>query len=332
MTTRAARGVALLGVLVAAAIVARLLVGSSGVGLPGAEIVGYRVSATIVAATTGAALGLSGLLLQALLRNPLASPFILGVSSGAGFGYMLALYLGWRFGVDVAGPLAAALGVAGPVLAATAGGLLALVVVWMLGCRDGVPEPLSLVLAGVVVGAIAAAATTAVQSIVPNGLRGDFVGWMMGRIPEAPPRGLVVAVVGCAAIGVALAWRMGPALDAASTSDDEAASMGVALRPQRVLLFTLAGLLAAATVPLTGPIAFVGLVGPHCARLLLGARHRPLAIGAPLAGAAMLVAADALRQLVDLGGGRLPVGVVTALVGGPIFLVLLRRGSRGSLA
>lgn len=329
MSGSALRGVLLLGIVVAASFAARILVGSSGVGVPAPDVVGYRASAAVVALSTGAALGLSGLLLQALLRNPLASPFILGVSSGAGFGYMLALYIGWRFGIDIAGPLAAALGVAGPVLAATAGGLLALALVWMLGCRDGVPEPLSIVLAGVVVGAIAAAATTAVQSIVPSGLRGDFLGWMMGRIPEAPPRGLLAAVVASAAIGIALAWRMGPGLDAASTSDDEAASMGVALRPQRIALFTLAGLLAAATVPLTGPIAFVGLVGPHLTRLLLGARHRPLALGAPMAGAAMLLAADALRQLVDLGGGRLPVGVVTTLIGGPVFLLLLRRSSRG---
>jgi iron complex transport system permease protein len=83
--------------------------------------------------------------------------------------------------------------------------------------------------------------------------------------------------------------------------------------------------LTAATVALTGPIAFVGLVAPHAARVVLGPRHRPLAIGSAFAGAALLVAADAVRQAIDLGGGRLPVGVVTAIVGGPVFLSLLRR-------
>lgn len=322
-------GAGLVGIAVALALAmaGRLLLGSSGVGWPASEIIGYRVSAVAVGAVVGASLGVSGLLLQVLLRNPLASPFILGLSSGAGFGYMVALYLGWRFGIEVSGPFAAALGVGGPVVSATLGSLLVLGVVWSLGMRQGSPDPLALVLAGVIVGAIASAATTAVQSIVPSGLRGDFLGWMMGRIPEAPPRGLFVCLACLCVAGIAIAWRVGPALDAASASDDEAIAVGVPLVRLRRLLFLLSGLLAAATVPLAGPIGFVGLIGPHAARLILGAKHRPLALGSGLAGAALLVAADAARQLVDLGGGRLPVGVVTALVGGPIFLWLLRRGA-----
>ncbi len=326
----AARGRATVGLLALAAILAvafaaRWLIGSTGFGWPIAEVAGFRLGAATTAAAVGAALAIAGLFLQVLLRNPLASPFVLGLSSGAGFGYMLALWIAWRFAIDWSAGAGTALGVAGPVLAATAGSLLALLVVWRLGMRNGVADPLSLVLAGVVVSAIAGAATTALQSIVPNGLRGDFVGWMMGRIPESPPTGLLVVVAGLALVGVAAGCWLGPALDAASTSDDEAASVGVPLAALRRSLFVLAGLLAASTVALAGPIAFVGLVAPHAARLLLGARHRPLAVGSALAGAALLVAADAARQAIDLGGGRLPVGVLTAIVGGPIFLWLLRR-------
>ncbi|MFO0828645.1 MAG: iron ABC transporter permease [Phycisphaerales bacterium] len=314
-------GVAVFALALLAAIGARLLLGSTGFGWPDAEIVHYRVAATASAAAVGAALAIAGLFLQVLLRNPLASPFVLGLSSGAGFGYMLALFVAWRFQFEVTGAVA---GVAGPVVAATLGSLATLAIVWAIGTRRGVAEPVTLVLAGVVVSAIAAAGSTALQSLVPAGLRGDFVGWMMGRIPDAPPRELLAVVAGLAIAGTALGAWLGPALDASSLSDDESLAIGVPLRPLRAALFVMAGVLAAATVALAGPIAFVGLVAPHLARLLLGARHRLLAIGASLAGAALLVAADAARQGIDLGGGRLPVGVLTALVGGPVFLWLLR--------
>ncbi|MDZ4755274.1 MAG: iron ABC transporter permease [Phycisphaerae bacterium] len=325
-------GAAVLGAALLVAIAGRLFLGSTGFGWPDADIVRYRVAATAAACAVGAALAISGLFLQVLLRNPLASPFVLGLSSGAGFGYMLAMYLAWRFGLGLDGFF----GVAAPVVAATLGSLVTLGVVWRIGSRpagdSAVADPVTLVLAGVVVSAIAGAGSTALQSLVPAGLRGDFVAWMMGRIPDAPPVSLLVTVAVLALAGTALGALLGPALDAASLSDDEAISVGVALRPLRTGLFVFAGTLAAATVALAGPIAFVGLVAPHAARMLLGARHRPLAVGSALAGATLLVAADAARQAVDLGGGRLPVGVLTAIAGGPIFLWLLRStaGRRGA--
>jgi len=123
---------------------------------------------------------------------------------------------------------------------------------------------------------------------------------------------------------IALASRA-RALDVACLSEDEAESSGVALQPLRRVLFAVGGLLAAVSVAYAGPIGFVGLIGPHIARRLVGARHAMLVPGSALAGAAVLVSADLLRQLLDLGTGRLPVGVVTALAGGPAFLWLLRR-------
>jgi iron complex transport system permease protein len=322
MPSRPAAGVALLAVLLAAAIAVRLAVGSSGFGWPASDVARYRIDAATAAAGIGAALAIAGLLLQVLLRNPLASPFVLGLSSGAGFGYMLALYLGYRFGVELGA--GGVLGVGGPVLCATAASLVTLGLVWRLGSRAGGSDPLALVLAGVVVSAIAGAGIVTLQSLVPNGLRGDLATWMMGRIPDAPPRGLLGTIAVLAILGTALATWLGRALDAASLSDDEAASIGLRIGPLRLGLFAVAGILTAATVALAGPIAFVGLVAPHAARIVLGARHAPLALGSALSGAILLVAADALRQSVDLGTGRLPVGVVTALIGGPVFLWLLR--------
>lgn len=313
-----------LGLLLAAfmfALALRYLVGSSGFGEPGEGIARYRLDAGLAATAIGVSLAIAGLFLQVLLRNPLASPFVLGLSSGASFGYMLALYLASQFGI-AAGSF---FGLSGPSLFAVGGSLVALALVWQLGSRRGAIDPLGLVLAGVIIGSMAAAGTTALQSLVPAGLRGDFVGWMMGRIPEAPPQGLLLIVSAIAAAATGLGIAIGPALDASSLSDDEARSVGVRLTMVRVTLFVVSGVLAAGTVALAGPIAFVGLVAPHAARLMVGPRHATLVLGSALAGAAMLLAADAIRQVVDVGGGRLPVGVLTALVGGPVFLILLRR-------
>lgn len=304
-----------------AALALRYLAGSTGFGAPSDAVERYRLDSGLAGTAVGVALAIAGLFLQVLLRNPLASPFVLGLSSGAGFGYMLALYLAWKFNIAAA----TRFGVTGPTLFAMAGSLLALAVVWRIGSRRGVVDPLGLVLAGVIVGSMAAAGTSAMQSLVPAGLRGDFVLWMMGRIPEAPPQGLLLTVSALAAAATGLGIVIGRTLDAASLSDDEAVSVGVRLGTLRLTLFVTAGILSAATVALAGPIAFVGLVAPHAARLLVGPRHATLALGSALAGASLLLFADAARQLIEIGGGRLPVGVLTAVVGGPVFLLLLRR-------
>jgi iron complex transport system permease protein len=315
---KVARGLAMLAALLGLAIVARLWLGGAGAGWPGPEALRYRLFAAASGVGIGAALGISGLFLQVLLRNPLASPFILGISGGASLGYAIALLVAWRLGGAGAAPL-------GPVPAATLGAIVTVAIVWRFGTREGRIDPLTLVLAGAVVGAITGALTMAVQSLVPGSVRGDLVGWLMGRVPEAPDRGLLaflaVLVVASAAIGT----RAGRALDVATLSDDEATTLGLSLGRLRLVLFLLACTLTATTVALAGPIAFVGLVAPHAARIALGARHGPLVAGAAFAGAALLVAADAARQAIDLGGGRLPVGVVTAFLGGIAFLLILRK-------
>jgi len=315
---RVAAGLGLLAFVALAAVAARFLCGATGFGFPAPEAFRYRAFAAGSGAAVGACLGLAGLFLQALLRNPLASPFILGISGGASLGYVLSLYLAWRFGSETVGIL-------GPVPSATLGALVSMFVVWRLGTRDGAIDPLTLVLAGAVTGAIAGALTMAVQSLAPGGVRADLVAWLLGRIPEAPSPWLLALVAGLAGLGLVVGLACARALDAATLSDDEASSLGLSLPRLRLALFVLACTLTAATVALAGPIAFVGLVAPHAARLALGARHGPLVPGAALAGVAILVGADAARQSVDLGAGRMPVGVVTAFLGGTAFLVLLRR-------
>jgi len=332
--TRRTLGIVALAVVALGVITLRLLLerplgGTIALAWPDATILGLRVTAVLCAAIVGISLAVSGTLLQALMRNPLADPFILGVSSGAGLGVMATLLLAALVDsgrATIPAWLESALAGGGVVVPAAVGGLLALAIVQALGLRRGGPDPLALVLAGVVVSAICGALVMLMQHLVPHGVRGDLAVWMMGRIPEAAdPRLLWVA--GILALGGAAAGMvLGRAMDAATFGDDEAHSLGLSLGRLRIVLATVAGVLAASSVALAGPIAFVGLIAPHTARLVVGARHGPLVLGAAFCGVALLVGADCLRQVVDLGGGRMPVGIFTALVGGPLFLWLLRSG------
>ncbi|HMN96352.1 MAG TPA: iron ABC transporter permease [Phycisphaerales bacterium] len=338
------RRIAAIGAALAALVVLRLFVerplgGAASFGWPEEAIRTLRMTAIAAALSVGAALGVAGVFLQGLLRNPLAEPFILGVSGGAGLGVTIALAFAWAgtAGSSIAGfaapewlpgaeLVADAVRQLGLVLPAAIGGIAALVAVIALGQRRGAPDPLALVLAGVVVSTMCGAVVLLLQHLSPQGLRSDLAAWMIGRIPEAVEPALLVVVSALAIAGVALGAALGRSMDAATFGDDEAHAVGVPLRRLRWTLGIASGLLAAAAVTVAGPIAFVGLVAPHLVRSLAGARHAPLVVGAALAGGALLLAADILRQLVDLGGGRIPVGIFAALAGGPVFLVLLRRG------
>ncbi len=283
-----------------------------------------RGTALLSALACGAALGLSGVLLQVLLRNPLASPFVLGLSGGAGLGMASAVWLAlsfpaweWLLEGSAVGP-------------ATVGAILSLALVAWLGRRGGAIDPSTLILAGVIVTGTTGALMLLVQQMLPLETRGRLDVWMLGRIPERDAAVPLMIAGTVAAVGTIAAWRMGAALDAASLSDEEAISVGVDLPRLRRMMLLLASLLAAAATALCGPVAFVGLVAPHVARLACGARHGTLVVGSALAGALLLVSADALRQAVDVGAGRLPIGAVTAILGGPAFLILLRRYGPGS--
>ncbi|MSR70390.1 MAG: iron ABC transporter permease [Phycisphaerales bacterium] len=330
MNTRQRTGVVLLALFLIAGVTIRLLISRefTAQGLrfdwPEFNILQLRFGAVESALLAGGCLGLSGLLLQALLRNPLAAPFILGLSAGAGLGATLAMYSAITFNAGVLGWIATALGVADGIVAGTIGSLAVLTIVYALGRRGGRIDPLTLVLAGTVVSSICGALTLLVQSMMPPASRGDSWTWFMGQIPEVPARGPAIAAALLLVIMGLLAWRRGRALDVASTSDDEAESLGVSLKRLRLVLFVGAGALASASVALCGPLAFVGFVAPHLSRLCLGSQHRALVPASVIAGAALLVWADAIRQAIDLGAGRLPIGVLTALIGGPVFLCILR--------
>lgn len=308
----------------AAVVVVRLMLGPAGTGLqwPTApEILEIRLQRVAAGLTVGAALGLGGVLLQCLLRNPLASPDVIGLASGSGLGVMVAAYATYLVSQQIA-PAGVNAG------AALVGSLATLALVYSLAQRRGRVDPVGLVLIGVIVSILCGSATLLVQSLLPD--RGVAASrWLLGAINDDVRFG-TIASIGAITL-VVLVWTIlsGPRMDAASLGDDEARSVGVGLGRLRVQLFVASGVLAAGSVVLAGPVGFVGLVCPHLVRLLAGARHRVLAPGAALAGATLVVAADALVKVTDLGSGRLPITVLTSLIGGPLLIWLLRKEAVG---
>lgn len=288
---------------------------------PGAEMVlELRAQRAIAGLLVGFGLAAAGVLLQCLFRNPLASPELLGMSSGAGVAVMLWQLAAFHAGLGIAQSGMANVGAT----VALPGALGALGLTYILSQRRGMVEPVTLILTGVVVGIIAAAFISLIQQLLPDrGVAASRL--LLGAINDDVQWG-GIAVAGIAtSFCVAWAWRRGHALDIASLSDDEARSLGVGLSALRIELFILAGVLTSVTFAIAGPVAFVGLVCPHLVRLLIGPAHRTLIIGAGLLGAAMVVYADCLVRTVDLGSGRLPISVLTALIGGPVLIWMLRR-------
>ncbi len=301
------------------AVVLRLGVGPDGLEWPrDATEWTLRGARALSGAAVGAALAVAGVFLQALLRNPLAEPAVLGLTSGAGLGVVVSLYVSYI-------TTGAMLLYRPPAEAALLGALGALAIVGALGQRRGVLEPFSLVLTGVVVSLICGAGIVFVQHLLPDQGMAMASRWTFGAISDDVPGWWIGGVGALTAVCVLVGIRVGPAMDAATLSDDEARSLGVRLGLLRAGLFVASGALSAGAVLLAGPIGFVGLVCPHAVRLLCGAKHRVVIPSSALLGWTLIVLADAGVRVFDVGSGRMPIGVLTALLGGPLFLWLLRR-------
>jgi iron complex transport system permease protein len=314
-----------LALLLVGAAVLRLALGRDpGGGLTlGFEHLDLRAARVVSGVLVGSCLAVSGVFLQSLLRNVLASPDILGLASGAGLGVMVAAYLGYLAGRGLASPDVLGLSGAG---AAVVGALLALALVYALSARRGVLDPITLVLVGVGVSILASAGTMIVRHLLPD--QGEAAARMLvGSLRDAQWWELGVASIPALA-GVGLGMASARAMDAASLSEDEARSVGVPIGSLRAGLFVASGVLTAVSVMLAGPVGFVGLVCPHVVRLLHGPGHRVLIPGAALAGAALVVGCDVLVRAVDLGAGHLPLGVLTSLIGAPVLIGMLRSSRR----
>ncbi|MBK7405620.1 MAG: iron ABC transporter permease [Phycisphaerales bacterium] len=281
------------------------------------EFLAGRLRRVSIATGVGAALALAGVQLQALLRNPLASPDILGITSGAGLGVAAATFVGSRAGNASPGP-----GV--QTLAGLVGAALTLAVILGWSKRRGGIDVISLVLVGVVIGMTCSGATLLLHQLLPDGGVSARL-WFLGSIDESVPVWLIALswlIIGAC---VLTTMRCARAMDASTFSEDEARALGVRVGRLRLTLLLTSGILTTISVVLAGPIGFVGLIVPHAVRMVLGPHHAPLAIGATLAGGACMLLADAGVSAIPLSHtGRIPVGVVTAIVGGPLFLLLLR--------
>ncbi len=277
---------------------------------------GARVASAL---TVGTALAVAGVLLQALLRNPLAAPSVLGLTSGASLGVVISLYVGFL----VTGQLNV---YHRPVVPALIGAFATLAIVYTLGQRRGLIHPVSLILVGVVISVICGAAIEFIQQLLPD--RGWTVAmqWRLGAISDDLSWTFILIAAAMTLVLVGVSVALAPALDAMSLGDDEAIAVGTPLGQVRMICFGIAGILATIAVAVAGPIGFVGLICPHVVRVLAGPSHRSLLIGAALAGPCLVIAADVLVRAIDLGAGRMPIGVLTAMVGGPLFLLLIRRG------
>ncbi|WP_226950085.1 FecCD family ABC transporter permease [Rhodococcus rhodochrous] len=273
-----------------------------------------RMPRVVLGVLVGAMLAIAGAAYQGVFRNPLADPYLLGVSSGAGLGATLAIVVG------------GAAGFAGVPIAAFAGGLLAVGATYSLGRTvGGSRSEVVIILAGVAVAAFANAIQTFFMQLHDDTLR-QVYSWMLGRL-STDGWSDVVVVLPYVVVTVAIIALHRRTLDVMAVGDVEAASLGINPARVRLLLVCVATLGTAAVVSASGLIGFVGIVVPHAVRLLVGPGHRLLLPLSLLVGASFLVLADLLARTV-MSPAELPIGVVTAAIGAPFFLVVLRR-SRG---
>ncbi len=281
-----------------------------------------RARNVALAAVVGAALGLSGAALQALVENPLADPFVLGLSGGAAVGATVAIAAGLGaiglFGGSLVG------------IFAFLGALVATGIVFSLGRVRGRLVPERLLLVGVVFNAFASAIILAIQSLASPGTLQSIFAWLLGSIGYVSTRTLLVAAIAVALGSLAL-LRLAPALNLLSLGELDAHGLGLDVGRTRLFVFAASALLVAAAVSLAGVIGFVGLIVPHLVRLAFGADHRIVVPGSILGGAAFLALSDCGSRLFFRVAHTLPpVGMVTAIIGAPLFLYLLVGRTRRS--
>lgn len=275
-----------------------------------------RIPRVVLGAIVGAMLAIAGATYQGVFRNPLADPYLLGVSSGAGLGATLAIVLGGAAAQAMVPP------------AAFAGGMIAVLATYALGRSvGGGRTEVVIILAGVAVAAFASAIQTFFMQRHDDTLR-QVYSWMLGRLTTSG-WAEVTRVLPYVIVSVAVIFLFRRMLDVMAVGDVEAATLGISPSRVRLVLISVATLGTAAVVSVSGLIGFVGIVIPHAVRMVIGPGHRLLLPVSLLVGAAFLVLADVVARTA-MSPAELPIGVVTAAIGAPFFLFVLRR-SRGQI-
>lgn len=272
-----------------------------------------RFPRVILAILVGGALSLGGLVFQALLRNPLAEPYILGISSGAGIGAILGILAGLpRF--------------PGITATAFAGSMITLLLLFVMSSGQTLMKKDTLLLSGVMVNAFCAALITFLMSITQDSRLHNILFWLMGDLSTADPSQigiLALALIPCFVLLFALSNGMNLLL----MGRDLAQTMGLNIKATTLTLLVVTSFMVSLTVSFCGPVGFVGLVMPHLLRLALGPDHRVLVPACILGGGTYLVLCDLLARTLP-EQGEMPAGVITAIVGVPLFIILLKRSSR----
>jgi len=273
-------------------------------------ILSLRLPRAILAGMVGAGLSVSGATFQALLRNPLADPYILGVSSGAAVGAILAILLG--LGTHSLGlPLASFLGA-----------LLTVLVVFYFGRQDRKIHPHTLLLAGVIIGSFLSALIMFFISVSQKEELHTIIFWLMGDFSFSNARAIFI-IFPYIFLGIFLLYFRSRQLNLILSGEENAVQLGVDVERLKLISYLSASLLTAASVSVCGLIGFVGLIIPHSVRLVFGPDHRLLIPASAFIGASFLIASDTVARTL-LAPTELPVGVITAVFGGPFFIYLLR--------
>jgi iron complex transport system permease protein len=319
----AAYGAILLAALVGACALALF---AGAVSVPVGEfatspIIRLRVARILLGVIAGAGLSVAGVIFQALLRNPLADPYVLGVSSGAGLGAATAILLGLS-----------AVGAWTLPGMAFLGGLATILLVYALARTAGGAVPVhTLLLSGVIVNAVLGSLLMYLVSISASATRSDnlrnVIWWLLGNLQIFDWQ-LLRVVAAVVAVGLAAAVVLSRDLNLMTLGEEPAAFLGLRVERSKKLFFVVASLMTGAVVAACGLIGFVGLVVPHMVRLVVGPDHRRLVPASALAGAAFLVLADSFGRTV-IAPMEIPIGVITAFLGGPFFLYLLKRRRAG---
>jgi iron complex transport system permease protein len=289
----------------------------SSVPNPQARILfGIRLPRILLAAIIGGALAGAGVVFQAILRNPLAEPYVLGISSGAALGASAGILLNAQYNI---------LGFNAMTVCAFIGALLTIFFVYAVAQTYGRVITHSLLLTGVIINYVFAALIMLITSLVDFTKARDIIFWLMGNLGKIEYRYSTI-LTSCVyiMIGSAVLLRYSRDLNVLSLGEESATQLGVDVEKLKKVAFVATSLITAAAVAEGGPIGFVGLIVPHAMRMLFGPDHRLLFPVAFLGGGIFLVVSDTVAR-VGVRGSEIPVGVITALCGGPLFIFLLRR-------
>lgn len=277
-----------------------------------------RVPRSLAAWLIGAGLSVSGLVFQAILRNPLAEPFTLGVAAGASLGASVFIYLGLSFTLGI---------ISGISIFAFLGALLTTFIIYQVNFRTG-HSPIKLLLVGVILTFFISSILMLLQSLGKSSSALAMMSWMMGRLSFISLTDLL-QLAGVSLLGLGIIYTFRVSLNLLQQGEDVALTRGINSARVMGILFITVSLMTGVFVALAGPIGFVGMVIPHVAKRVLGSDHRPLFWAVFFLGGATLVVADTLGSVV-LRPAEIPVGVITAILGAPFFLYILLKGSHTS--